>query len=70
MCFGGSSKTPEPAPPVSPPAVLEQEAPEEAKKKKSKTVRKASGTKDLRTSSLSIGSGTESSATRSGGINI
>lgn len=69
MCVGGSSPSiPDPAPPVAPPDVLEQEAPEEAKKKKSKIKRAASGTKALRT--LSIGSGTVNSSTRSGGLNI
>ena len=72
MCFGGSSKADPPAPPPAPPTVLEQAAPEEARKNKNKTTRASMGTKSLRTSSLSIGSGTGNSpsSTRSGGVNI
>lgn len=66
MCSGGSSY--DPAPPTAPPDVLDQEAPEEATKRKTTTQRKATGTKVFRT--LGIGSGTVKGSTRSGGLNI
>lgn len=70
MCMiSKSSKVPEPAPPVAPPDILDQEAPDTAKKKTSQVKRAASGTKSFR-SSLSIGSGTVAGPTRSGGLNI
>ncbi len=68
MCLLSNSDTPEPPPPVAPPDVLDQDAPDMARKRKTAAQRGASGTKRLRT--LALGSGTVNGSTRSGGLNI